>query len=78
MQLWQVLPSDIQVIENFVKNMENINFKDIELLRLLQSKFYLKIIGISYLIENSNVLILSDFVETIIKSNYVFNNLSLV
>ena len=46
--------------------------------RLLQSKFYLKIIGIPYLIENSNVPILSDFVETIIiKSNHVFNNLLL-
>ena len=72
------MPSDIQVIENFVKNVKNINSEDIELSRLPQSKFYLKIIGISYLIENSNVSISSDFVETIIiKSNHVFNNLSL-
>ena len=58
--------------------MENINFKDIELPRLSQSKFYLKIIGIPYLIENSNVSILLDYVEMIIKSNHVFNNLLLV
>ena len=58
--------------------MKNINSENIELPRLLQSKSYLKIIGISYLIENSNISILSDFAEMIIKSNHVFNNLSLV
>ena len=58
--------------------MKNINFKDIELPRLSRSKFYLKIIGIPYLIENSNVSILLDYVEMIIKSNHVFNNLLLV
>jgi len=70
-------PSNIQVIENFIKNVENINSKNIELSRLPQSKSYLKIIGIPYLIENSNVFILLYFVKMIIKSNYVFNNLSL-
>ena len=71
------LSSNIQVIENFVKNVENIKSEDIESSRLPQSKSYLKIIGIPYLIENSNVSILSDFVKTIIKSNYIFNNLLL-
>ena len=70
-------PSNIQVIENFIKNVENINSKNIELSRLPQSKSYLKIISIPYLIENSNVFILLYFVKMIIKSNYVFNNLSL-
>jgi len=71
------LSSNIQVIENFVKNVENIKSEDIESSRLPQSKSYLKIIGIPYLIENSNISILSDFVKTIIKSNYIFNNLLL-
>jgi len=57
---------------------ENINSEDIELPKLLQSKSYLKIIDIPYLIENSNIPILSDFVEMIIKSNHVFNNLLLI
>ena len=70
--------SDIQIIENFVKNVENINSEDIELPKLLQSKSYLKIIDIPYLIENSSTPILSNFVEMIIKSNHVFNNLLLV
>ena len=71
------LPSNIQVIKNFVKNVENINSEDIELPKLPQSKSYLKIIDIPYFIENSNITISSDFVEIIIKSNHVFNNLLL-
>ena len=35
----------------------------------------MKIIGIPYLIENTNTPILSDIVEKIIKSNCIFNNI---
>ena len=70
-------PSNLQTIENVVKNMENINSKDIESPKLLQSKSYLKIIGILFFIENTNVSIISDYVEEVIKSNYIFNNLLL-
>ena len=69
------LSLDLQVIKNYVKN---INLKDINSSRLSQSKSYLKIIGIPYLIENTNVPITSDFVELIIKANYIFNNLLLI
>jgi len=65
---------DLQVIENYV---ENINSKDIETPCLSQSKSYLKIIGILYFLENTNVSITSDFVEFIIKVNHIFNNLLL-
>ena len=65
---------DLQVIENYV---ENINSKDIETSCLSQSKSYLKIIGILYFMENTNVSITSDFVEFIIKVNHIFNNLLL-
>jgi len=70
-----VLPLDLKVIENFVKNVDNVNLEDIEAPRLPQSKSYLKIIGISYFLENTNVSITLDFVESIIK--YIFNNLLL-
>ena len=66
---------DLQVIENYIKNVENINLEDIETLRLPQSKSYLKIIGIPYLMENTDIPIMLDFIESIIKSNYIFNNL---
>ena len=73
-----VLLSDLQAIENYIKNIENINLEDIEALRLSQSKTYLKIIGIPYFMENTNVSITLDFVESVIKANHIFNNLSLI
>ena len=42
------LQSDLQIIENYVKNIDNIDISGIEVPWLPQSKFYLKIIGISY------------------------------
>jgi len=36
----------------------------------------LKIIGILYLLENTNTPISADMVEMIIKSNYIFNNIT--
>ena len=73
-----VSPSDLQAIENYIKNVENINLEDIETLRLSQSKTYLKIIDIPYFMENTNVSITLDFVESVIKANHIFNNLSLI
>ena len=72
-----VLASNLQVIENYIKNVKNIILEDIQTLRLPQSKFYLKIIEILYLMENTNISINSDFVETVIKLSYIFNYLSL-
>jgi len=46
-------------------------------LRLSQSKSYLKILSISYFVENTNLLISSDIVESIIKSNHIFNDIVL-
>ena len=71
------LPLDLQTIENYVKNVDYINFNDIKMSCLPQSKFYLKIIGISYLMKNTNTLMNSSVVETIIKNNHIFNNISL-
>jgi len=70
--------SDLQVIENYVKNIKNVNLENIEAPRLPQSKSYLKIIGISYLMENTNIPITLNFIELIIKSNHIFNNLLLM
>jgi len=59
-------------------NIENVNLEYIEAPRLPQLKFYLKIICIPYLMENTNISIMSDFIKSIIKSNHIFNNISLV
>ena len=37
----------------------------------------MKIIGIPYLLENTNILITLDFVEATIKNNHIFNNIAI-
>lgn len=71
------LPSDFQTIENYVKNTDHIDFNNIEMSRFPQSKSYLKIISILYLMENTNMPINSSVIETILKNNHIFNNISL-
>jgi len=71
------LPLDLQTIENYVKNVDYIDFNDIKIPCLPQSKSYLKIISISYLMKNTNTPMNSSVVETIIKNNHIFNNISL-
>ena len=70
--------SDLTIIKKYVKNSENIDLSQVDTPHLPQSKSYLKIIGISYF-PNGNLqdhLNISD-VETIIKQNHIFNNITL-
>jgi len=70
--------SDLTTIEKYVKNSENIDSSQVDTPCLPQSKSYLKIIGIPYF-PNGNLqdcLNTSD-VETIIKQNHIFNNITL-
>jgi len=69
--------SDLQIIEKYVKNIDHSDFEDMKILHLPQSESYLKIIGISYLMENTNTLINASIIESILKNNYIFNNVSL-
>ena len=69
---------DLQMIKNYVKNAEHINVDRVEVPRLSQSKFYLKIIGIPYLQENTVTPITLSVVEDVIKKNHIFNNIILV
>ena len=72
------LQSDLLIIENYVKNMDNIDSLSVKVSWLLQSKFYLKIIGISYFPHNKFQKHLSSSnVEKIIKQNQIFNNIVL-
>ena len=68
---------DLQTIEKYIKNIEYFNSEDINTSHLPQSESYLKIIGISYLLENTNILIILDFVKTTIKNNHIFNNIAI-
>ena len=71
-------PSDLQVIEKYVKSFLYVEAKHIDSPRLPQSKLYLKIISIPYLSKQSNSHISSDNVEKILKNNHIFNNIVLV
>jgi len=46
--------------------------------RLPQPRSYLKILDILYFVENTNLSITSDIVESVIKSIYIFSNTILV
>ena len=65
-------------MENYIKNANQIKADNIESPQLLQSKLYLKIIEIPYLMKNMNTLLSTDVVKTIIKNNYIFNNITIV
>ena len=67
--------SDFQVMERYVKNIENVRSNDVQILRLSQLKSYLKIIRILYFVESTNTSIRSDNIEVIIKANHIFNDL---
>ena len=72
--------SDLLIIEKYIKNLENIDFTQVETLQLPQSKSYLKIISISYYLcesYNSQEHITSNDVKDIIKQNHIFNNITL-
>ena len=63
---------------NLHKNMNYIEADNIEVPHLSQSKSYLKIIGIPYLLKNTNTSLTADIVESIIKNNHVFNNIAVI
>jgi len=66
-----VSPSTICIINNYVKNTNNLNFNNVQDTQLPQSKSYLKILGIPYLIKNINTPINLNVLEGIIKATHV-------
>ena len=51
------------------------NTEDIQSMQLPQSKSYLKILSIFYLIEDINTPIDTSAIKTVIKTTYVFDNI---
>ena len=68
---------DIKVIEKYMKNLNIIDLTEVLNSRLSQSKSYLRILEISYFIEDTNLSILFDIINSIIKSTYIFDNIVL-
>jgi len=74
-----LLPSDLLIIKNYVKNLKNIDSSQVNTPCLPQFKSYLKIIGISYYPHrNMQNHLSSQDVELVIKQNQIFNNITLI
>ena len=70
--------SNMSIIDQFVKYSNDINSLQVEKPRLPKSKSYLKIIGILYYPHaNSQEKLTSNDIETILKQNHIFDNISL-
>ena len=68
---------DLQEIEKYIKQSLNNNSNSITSPRLLQSKFYLKIVDISYYVDKSNTHITTKNIEHILKNTHIFNKIVL-
>jgi len=73
-----VFTLDLNTIEEYIKNINDINSNEVMSSRLFQSKLYLKILGIPYFIKDSSTPITTDMVEKIIQSPHIFNDIILV
>ena len=68
--------SEISIISKYIKNYNNINTNDIQDAHLPQSKSYLKILSIPYVMEGTNIPIKSNIIESLIKMLHIFNNVN--
>ena len=73
-----VQQSDMSIINNYVKNSNNINSLQVDEPYLPKSKSYLKITGIPFFPHlNSKERLISNDIEAILKQNHIFDNISL-
>jgi len=69
--------SNLNIVEKYIKELNDVNLNDIMSPKLSQSKFYLKILDISYFINNTYLSIISNIIKRVIKITYIFNNIVL-
>ena len=71
--------SDMSIIDNYIKNSNDVNSLQVEDARLPMSKSYLKIIGIPYYpySDDHQTKLTSNDIKNILKQNHIFNNISL-
>jgi len=72
-----VFTLDFNTIIKYIKNVDVIDSNNIIVQRLPQSKSYLKILNISYLIKDTNVPISFNIVKRILPLTHIFNNVVL-
>jgi len=69
--------SNLQEIEKYIKNSLQTTNNSITTSRLSQLKSYLKIVGILYFVNKSNMYIFSEIIKHILKNNHIFNDIVL-
>ena len=69
--------SNLQEIDKYVKNSLSSDADKISLPRLLQSKSYLKIVGIPFISEKTSNYVSLDKIKNVLKNNHLFNNIVL-
>ena len=70
--------SDMVIINNYVKSLDNINSLQVDELHHPKSKSYLKIISIPFFPHaNSQERLTLNDIKTILKQNHIFDNISL-
>jgi len=67
----------LNIIEKYMKKLNNINIINAISPRVLQSKSYLKILDIPYFVKNINLPIILNIIESVIKSTYILNDIVL-
>ena len=65
------------MIKKYMKNLNNIDSKDVSSSCLSQSKLYLKILDISYFIEDTNPFVSVDVIKAVIQNTHIFNDIVL-
>jgi len=70
------LASDMNIMENYIKESTNVNTNEVSVLHLPQSKSYLKILGIPYL-TNNGTSIACNQIEEVIKRIHLFDDIML-
>jgi len=73
-----IFTSDMNTIEKYMKNLNNMDSNEVMSLRLLQSKLYLKILDISYFIKDTNLPITVDVIKIVIENTHIFKDTILV
>jgi len=66
---------DIRTIEKAIKNSKKINKDFVKSSCLSQSKSYLKILGLSYFVKNTNEPITSQIVKEVLKESHIFKDI---
>ena len=72
-----IISLDLSIVKRYVKELNNINSNDVMSLWLPQFKLYLKILKVSYFLENMNLSITFNIIKEVIKNTHIFNDIIL-